>query len=144
MDLSQEQSPLWKLLLRQQHASSKAAPSTKWWREFFIVLSSTEFRGASMDRMACFHSTLAAFGPLDPDQATIGKRSGYIPWPWRRIEFCSRVTARAEHLIRPEVIYVLNGEIGLVGAVVLAGCRETLSQGVQVLKPMGPLGISLV
>jgi hypothetical protein len=52
--------------------------------------------------------------------------------------------ARTEHLIRPEVICVLNSEVGLVGPVVLVGCRKALSQCEQVLKPMGPLGSSLV
>jgi hypothetical protein len=52
--------------------------------------------------------------------------------------------ARAEHLIRPEVIDVLNGEVGLVGPGVLVGCRKALSQCEQMLKPMGPLGFALV
>jgi hypothetical protein len=51
---------------------------------------------------------------------------------------------RAEHLVRPAVIYVLNGEIGLIGPVVMVGCRKVLSQGVQVLKPVGPLSLTFV
>jgi hypothetical protein len=38
--------------------------------------------------------------------------------------------ARTEHLIRPEIIDVLNGEVGFIGPVVLAGSRKALSQGV--------------
>ena len=38
--------------------------------------------------------------------------------------------ARTEHLIRPEIVYVLNGEVGFIGTVVLAGSRKALSQGV--------------
>lgn len=49
-----------------------------------------------------------------------------------------------EYLIRPEVIGVLNGQVGLIGPIVPAGCHKALPQGMQVLKPMGPLGFSLV
>jgi hypothetical protein len=38
------------------------------------------------------------------------------------------LAVRTEHFIRPEVICVLNGEVGLVGPVVLMGCRKALSQ----------------
>ena len=50
--------------------------------------------------------------------------------------------ARTEHLIRPEIIDVLNGEVGFIGTVVLAGSRKALSQGVQVFKSMSPLSFA--
>jgi hypothetical protein len=49
-----------------------------------------------------------------------------------------------EHLIRPEVIGVLDSEVALVGSVVPVGCQKALPQGMQVLKPMCPLGFPLV
>jgi hypothetical protein len=49
---------------------------------------------------------------------------------------------RAEHLIGPAVIDVLNDEIGLVGPAIMVDCGQALSQGVKALKPMGPLGLT--
>jgi hypothetical protein len=49
-----------------------------------------------------------------------------------------------EYLIRPEVIGMLNDQVGLVGSVVPAGCQKALPQGMQVLEPMRPLGFPLV
>jgi hypothetical protein len=49
---------------------------------------------------------------------------------------------RAEHLIRPAVIYVLNDEVGLVRPVVMVGGSKARSQGVKVLKPMSPLSLT--
>ena len=47
-----------------------------------------------------------------------------------------------EHLIGPAVIDMLDNEVGLVCLVVTVGCRKALSQGVQALKPMGPLSLT--
>ena len=49
-----------------------------------------------------------------------------------------------EHLIRPKIIGVLDGKVGLIGPIIPAGGRKALPQGVQVLEPMGPLGFALV
>jgi hypothetical protein len=49
---------------------------------------------------------------------------------------------RAKHLIRPAVVYVLNGQVGLVCPVVTVGGSKALSQGVKVLKPMSPLSLT--
>jgi hypothetical protein len=49
-----------------------------------------------------------------------------------------------EHLIRPEVIGVLSGKVGLVGSVVRASCQKALRQGMKVLEPIRLLGFPLV
>ena len=51
---------------------------------------------------------------------------------------------RMKNLTRPEVICVLNGQVGLVGPIVPAGCRKARSQSMQVLEPMSPLGFPFV
>ena len=51
---------------------------------------------------------------------------------------------RMKNLTRPEIICVLNGQVGLVGPIIPAGCRKARSQSMQVLEPMSPLGFSSV
>ncbi len=51
---------------------------------------------------------------------------------------------RGENLIRPAVINMLNGEVDLVGTVVTVGEDKAVSQGVQVVEPMGPLRLPVM
>ena len=50
---------------------------------------------------------------------------------------------RMKNLTCPEVICVLNGQVGLVGPIIPAGCRKAFPQGMKVLEPMSPLSFSL-
>jgi hypothetical protein len=48
----------------------------------------------------------------------------------------------AEQIIRPAVIHMLNGEVGLVRPIVVMGCYKALSQSVKAMKPVGPLRVT--
>jgi hypothetical protein len=48
----------------------------------------------------------------------------------------------AKQLIRPAVIHMLNGEVGLVRPIIVTGCRKAFSQGMKARKPMGPLSMT--
>jgi hypothetical protein len=58
----------------------------------------------------------------------IGERGGTCLYCEQESSSAKMLAVRTEHFIRPEVICVLNGEVGLVGPVVLVGCRKALSQ----------------
>jgi hypothetical protein len=75
--------------------------------------------------------------------AFTGTLSSHNRRTWRQ-DLPKALPTRMEHLIRPEVIDVLNDQVGLVGPVVPAGCQKALPQGMQVLEPVGPLGFPLV
>ncbi len=49
---------------------------------------------------------------------------------------------RAEHLISPAVIEVLNGKVSLVRPIIAIGASKALSQGVKAFKPMSPLSLA--
>ena len=49
-----------------------------------------------------------------------------------------------EHFVSPAVIDVLDGKMGLVGAVVAACSCEAISQRLELLQPVGPLSLTLV
>ena len=49
-----------------------------------------------------------------------------------------------EHLIGPALVDVLRGKVGLVSAVIPADPHVPLSQGVELLQPTRPLGLTLM
>jgi hypothetical protein len=62
----------------------------------------------------------------------------------RELGVCSLGAGSREHLISPPVVHVLRDTIGLVSSVVLARFCELRSQGLNALKPMAPLSLTLV
>ena len=49
-----------------------------------------------------------------------------------------------EHLIGPALVDVLRGKVGPVSAVISTSPDIPLSQGVELLQPMRPLGLTLM
>jgi hypothetical protein len=49
-----------------------------------------------------------------------------------------------EYLIGPALVDVLRGKVGLVGTVIPADPHVPLSQGVELLQPVRPLGLTLM
>jgi hypothetical protein len=50
----------------------------------------------------------------------------------------------SEYLISPAVVDMLSSKVGFVGSVVPTSTCKSISQGVQVLKPMSPLNPTFV